>query len=160
MTPVERLRAFIADMLQWEVTLAAQRTASDERWKEELDGDPSAVDPRVRKQMAGEREQISQEAREKLRSIFTEHLSVKALATTAQSQLALMQTCSPPEYEQKVLADTEIRRGRRIYIEAFITVGGLAPHRRYSLVMENGGPKIDAVLWRSDSEDKWSRGYV
>jgi hypothetical protein len=155
MTPVERLRAFILDMLQWEVTYRAQSTIS---WARRKDADARG-DLDAYEQLADQGEQMTQEAREKLRSIFTEHLSVKALATTAQSQLALLQTCSPPIYEQKVLADTEIRRGRRIYIEAF-SEGAHWPHLRYSLVMENGEPKIDAVLSRPDYEDKWTNSYV
>jgi len=139
MTPTERLTAFLADMLQWEISLEAQRRA------QRGTHDSSLV------------EEINQEAREKLRLIFSEHLSTKALATKAQSRLDLLSTGRPPEFSQQVLADTESRTGKTTYIETFREKGHLAPRRRYALVMENDEPKIDAVYAWRDSTGKWTK---
>ncbi|WP_241302705.1 NTF2 fold immunity protein [Burkholderia stabilis] len=139
MTPAERLTAFIADMLQWEVSLDEQRRAQKGAH------DSSLI------------EQINQEAREKLGRIFSDHLSASAIATKAQSRLDLLNTGRPPEFAQQVLADTESHTGKTTYIETFREKGHLAPRRRYALVMENDEPKIDAVYAWRDSTGKWAK---
>ncbi|MCA8277904.1 RhsIA family immunity protein [Burkholderia sp. AU30280] len=139
MTPTERLTAFVADMLQWEISLNEQRRA------QKGTNDPSLA------------ERISQNAREKLRLIFGEHLSAKALATRAQSRLDLLDTGRPPEFAQRILADTESRTGKTTYIETFRERGHLAPRRRYALVIEGDEPKIDVVYAWRDSTGKWAK---
>jgi hypothetical protein len=151
MTPVERLRAFILDMLQWEVTLDAQSRISRARREDAyIRGDPDAG-----KQIEQEGERMRQEAKEKLRSIFTEHLSVKALATIALPRLDTVNTSAPPEFNQEMLAETESRKGKTTYIETF-DKSRWKQRIRYTLVMENDEPKIDAVHDRPDGEDKWN----
>lgn len=139
MTPVERLKAFIADMLQWE-------TALDEKRRAQRGQQDSSL-----------HDQTSQEAREKLRLIFAEHLSAQALATKAQSRLDLLSTGRPPEFAQQVLEDTESSKGKTVYIETFREKGHLAPRRRYALVTEHDEPKIDAVYAWRDSTGKWDK---
>lgn len=139
MTPAERLKAFIADMLQWE-------TALDEKRRAQRGQQDSSL-----------HEQTSLEAREKLRLIFAEHLSAQALATKAQSRLDLLSTGRPPEFAQQVLEDTESSKGKTVYIETFREKGHLAPRRRYALVIEDDEPKIDAVYAWRDSTGKWDK---
>ncbi|WP_175973012.1 NTF2 fold immunity protein [Burkholderia sp. BCC1047] len=136
MTPAERLTAFIADMLRWEIDLEDNRRSLRDKQDSSL------------------HEQMCADARERLRVIFTEHLSAKALATKAQSRLDLLPSGRPPEFAQKVLEDTESHVGKKIYIETF-NEKGLTQRQRYALVIEEGEPKIDAVYdWRR-STDKW-----
>jgi len=138
MKPTERLTAFIADMLHWEIALEEKRRA--------LRGN----------QDSSLHEEMLTDAREKLYLIFTVHLSANALATKAQSRLDLLPSGRPPEFAQQVLEDTESHVGKTIYIET-INEKGLAQRHRYALVMEHGEPKIDAVYdWRR-STGKWDK---
>ncbi|WP_197524052.1 hypothetical protein [Cupriavidus sp. USMAHM13] len=140
MTPVERLQAFIADMLEWETSFDAQRRAQQ----------------RERPQDADYREKMIHENKDRLLKIFTAHLSTSALATKARARLDTMGTGRPPVFAQQVLEDTEIRSGKNVYVET-LNEKDITPRRRYALVMEDGGPKIDAVYAWRDSTGKWAK---
>ncbi|MBN3776279.1 hypothetical protein G3O06_01715 [Burkholderia sp. Ac-20345] len=140
MTSLERLHAFIADMLQWETTFHAKRRSQEYR------------------QNAALREQSDKEAKEKLENIFKEYLSMNALETRAKGRLDLLNTGQPPEFAQRVLNDTECKVGKVVYIEA-LNEKDLAPHRRYAIVMENDVPKIDAVFSRLNEGAKWGKRH-
>ncbi|MCC4105658.1 NTF2 fold immunity protein [Serratia ureilytica] len=139
MTSVERLKAFLAEMLRWEIEFDEKRRA------QRGNPDPSLM------------ERVSADAREKLHQIFKEHLSANALATKAQSRLDLLSVGRPPEFAQQVLTETEKRTGKTTYIETFREKGHLAPRRRYALVTENEELKIDAVYAWRDSTGKWDK---
>ncbi|MBN3776278.1 hypothetical protein G3O06_01710 [Burkholderia sp. Ac-20345] len=140
MTPVERLRVFVAEMLEWETSFDAQRRAQQSE----------------RPQDAAFREKMMQENKDKLRRIFAEHLSTSALATKANARLDTMGTGRPPVFAQQVLEDTEIRSGKNVYVET-LNEGDITPRRRYALVMEDNEPKIDTVYARRDSMGKWDK---
>lgn len=137
MTPVERLKAFIADMLQWEAAL-------DEKRREQRSRRDTTLHT-----------QTSLEAREMLRRIFIEHLSTQAFATKAQSRLDLLTTGRPPEFAQRVLEDTASAKGKTIYIETVKERGHLAARRRYALVIEGNEPKVDTTYCWRDSTGAW-----
>jgi hypothetical protein len=149
MTPVERLRAFIADMLQWDVSLDKQRRTYDRNFRDE-------ENPSLRNQLIEENKQKEEEAKERLRSIFNEHLSARALVTIALARLDTMMT-SRIDFMQEILEDTESRRGKTIYIETFNNKTTLAPRRRYAIAIENDAPKIDAVYAWRNSKGKWNK---
>lgn len=142
MTPVERLRKFVADMLEWETTFDAQRRAQQ----------------RERPQDAAFREKMIQDNRAKLLKIFSEHLSASALAAEAKARLETMGTGRPPVFAQQVLADTEIRSGKKVYVET-LNEKDLTPRRRYALVIEDDEPRIDAVFAWRDSIGKWDKQH-
>lgn len=138
MTPVERLRAYIAEMLGWETTFHIQRRS------------------RNYKQDAALRAQVDQEAKRKLAKIFNEHLSAKAVETKTQSRLVLLNTGNPPTFAQQVIDDSESHVGTSIYIETF-NEKALTQRQRYAIVIEHGEPKIDSVYdWRR-STGKWDK---
>ncbi|MCC4105657.1 NTF2 fold immunity protein [Serratia ureilytica] len=140
MTPVDRLRTFIEDMLEWETTFQTQRRSESYMQNVEV------------------RTQIDSDANRKLQNIFTEHLSRKALNSIAKARLDTMGTQRPPDYAQSVSENTEEQAGKHTHIETF-KEKGLAPRRRYSLVMEDGVPKIDSVAAWDPSEQKWDRRH-
>ncbi|WP_374619970.1 NTF2 fold immunity protein [Pandoraea sp.] len=142
MTPVARLREFVADMLEWETTFDVQRRAQQ----------------RERPKDAVFREKMIQGNKAKLLKIFKEHLSKSALATEAKARLDTMGTGRPPVFAQQVLEDTEIRSGKKVYVET-LNEKDITPRRRYALVIEDDEPKIDAVYAWRDSIGKWEKQH-
>lgn len=140
MTPIERLRTFLTDMLEWETTFDAQKRSHQ----------------RERPTDAASRAQMVQTNRDKLLKIFNENLSTAALGTRAQPRLSTLGTGRPPEFAQQILEDTETVSGKTVYIET-LNEKDISPRRRYALVTENDEPRIDAVYAWRNSTGKWSK---
>lgn len=105
------------------------------------------------KASADERFKADAEARLKLRAIFDSSLSYKANESLARSRLDLLNTGRPPEFAQSIVSGSYKESGGNIYIE---TVNDKAPYRRYTIIMENEKPKINAVHGRANETAKWS----
>ena len=112
MSPVERLNAFLTDMLQWEVQFQRNRRASR---RKEIEYSAFLV--------------IEESAKKELNSIFSEHLSSKALSTIAKGRLDLLATGFPPEFDQDILEDTFCVVRKTAYVETIIK-SALVPRRR------------------------------
>jgi len=155
MTPVERLRAFLAEMLAWEVAFVKQQWACSRNLR---DADREGVEPSFREKLYKAGKLVEEEGRERCRSILKEHLSAKAFATAEKEYLYAMVTSKPSSFLQEVLAETESHKGETISIEAVRKErSGTTHYIKYALVMENGEPKIDVVRRRRENEDKWEK---
>lgn len=102
MSSVNRLHTFIRQMLEWETSFHAEKRSD------------------AYKQDQNCREQVNQDAKLKLKEIFSENLSAKALSALGAARLDTLGAGQPPEYGQIVLVDTEAYAGNRINIEAVI----------------------------------------
>jgi len=160
MTPVERLRTFIAEMLAWESAYVKQCWACDRNLR---DADREKVAPSFRKKLVKAYEVLKEEATEKCRAILKEHLSARAFAVAEKDYLRAMTTCKDT-FAQEVLPETEKREGETIFIEAVRNrhggkekKGGETTYYKYALVMENGEPKVDIVRRYWDDKDKWEK---
>ncbi|KAG8150171.1 NTF2 fold immunity protein [Burkholderia catarinensis] len=141
MSPVDRLQTFIRQMLEWETNFHAEKRS-----------DAYKQDPNYR-------EKINQDAKLKLKEIFSENLSAKALSALGVARLDTLGTGQPPEYDQAVLVDTEVHSGNKTNIEA-IRQKGLKQRYRYTVIVEKDLPKIDDVsVWRG-SLGKWERRHA
>jgi hypothetical protein len=138
MSPTETVQDFLRQMLKWEMDFHAKKRS------EAYKGDPEY------------RRSADEAARSTLTSIFSEHLSTKALAVLGSARLDTLGTGQPPEYEQTVLTDTAEASGVATHVEA-VRMKGLKQRYRYSVIEEQGTPKIDGVsIWRASS-GKWER---
>jgi hypothetical protein len=137
MDVVTFLESFLERMLAWEVEYHKCRR-SDEY-----------------KASAEARRNADAEAKEKLIGIFDACLSRKAIDTLAQNRLGVLNTGRPPEFAQVVIADSHEESGGKIFVETFNS-RALAPFRRYSIVLEEGRLKINALYGRVNEAAKWS----
>lgn len=137
MDVINFLEFFLRQMLEWEVEYHKRRRSEEY------------------KASADERFKADSEARLKLRAIFESSLSHGANESLACSRIALLNTGRPPEFAQSIISESYKELGGNIYIET-VNVKALAPYRRYTIIMEDGKPKINAVHGRANEAAKWS----
>ncbi|CAN7554062.1 RhsIA family immunity protein [Trinickia sp. LjRoot230] len=141
MSPMDRIQTFLLQMWEWEVNFHAEKSS-----------DAYKQDPNYR-------DQADRNAKFKLKTIFSENLSMKAFNDLGTARLDTLGTGVPPEYGQAVLADTESRSGSATNIEA-VRQKGLKQRYRYTVIIEHDLPKIDDVyIWRGSS-GRWERRHA
>ncbi|RKP43261.1 NTF2 fold immunity protein [Trinickia fusca] len=141
MSPIDRVKTFLRQMSEWETSFHAEKRS-----------DAYKQDPNYR-------DQADRNAKSRLRTIFSENLSMKALNDLGAARLDTLGTGQPPEYDQAVLADTEAQSGSATNIEA-VRQKGLKQRYRYTTIVEHDLPKIDDVsVWRGSS-GKWERRHA
>ncbi len=139
MAPIERLRCFLAEMLDWEICFDRNRRLL----RQNVEKDPLVI------------QKVSTDARQKLVSIFEKNLSAVAKKTVGLARLDTLSTARPPVFAQEIVPEVEFVDGV-FYIET-INEKSMVRRRRYAIVDEGGEPKIDAVyVWR-ESKKTWDK---
>lgn len=132
MTPEERVRAFALAMADWERWYVKQSRASRGTAWEELQA-------------------FKEQARDRLREIFAEHLTEKGRSEARfGAKLRSLSASRPPKYEQEIRRVEPGGKPNRVYV---VTEGGMNTWFRYTVTTAEGNePLIDELRARVQVE--------